>query len=279
MTAGIQQFSVQEMASGLNVDPGQLRYLGTGSFGETWQVSGPNGFLACKIIYKPGYSVTRLNREVTGLQRLNHPNIVRLIDVTEVELRGEKRPALHFEYIAGGDIEAVLAQGSPPTSSDVLATARALVSALVTMHAAAVVHRDIKPANVALRGGLWDQPVILDLGLARLLDGASYTEYPQLIGTPLYMAPEQLRGEPARKGVDLWAIGVLLYVLLTRRHPFIAPGETIDLSEAIQRLQSGPPPLPPSVPPPLASVVPRLLRPEAYQRGSAASTLRRLNET
>ena len=78
------------------------------------------------------------------------------------------------------------------------------------MHAADLLHRDLKPANVALRSGDYGQPVILDLGFAKLLDIESITKYPTLIGTTLYMAPEQLRGEE-RRGRAISGLSVKWY--------------------------------------------------------------------
>ena len=137
-------------------------------------------------------------------------------------------------------------------------------------------HRDIKPANIALRGGDWSRPVLLDLGLARSAGEATITAYPAQVGTPAYMAPEQLQGLPARQASDLFAAGVTVRELLGGRHPFYDPGPLLPPAEMIARIAKGPYPLPAGVPGHVAELLDRLTAERTADRGSARSSLKRL---
>jgi serine/threonine protein kinase len=256
-----------------------VSYLGTGSFGETWRVENSGAVTAQKFLHTPGYDVERLAREIEGLGRVNVPEVVHLYGVDDRLLPpGRTVPRLTFEFIDGPDLARWLADGNGPvTGATLKAMAVALLRGVAAMHAVEVVHRDIKPANIALRGGAPDSPVLLDLGLAKLLDVDSITRYPGMIGTFMYASPEQLSGLRARRSADMWALGVVLSEAATGKHPFFTLGERITLSEALARL-TAPPALPPDVPTELAALVNSFLHNEPYRRGSAAAALRKLGE-
>lgn len=249
-------------------------FLGRGSFGETWRIARADGPRAVKVVLDDQYPKRLLDREVRGLQRVRDDRVVALNSVEMLDLPVGKRPALVFEFVDGGDVAGRLQRGQWPTAQEVHAFTRGLLTGVAALHAVDTVHRDIKPENVALRAGAWDTPVLLDLGLAKLLSGESLTQYPALMGTFPFMAPEQVRQEPARKAADVWAVGVVAFTLLARTHPFYdGRNQAVLSADALQRLARGPRPLPGSVPEPLASVVPRLLSFEPHQRGSAARAL------
>lgn len=259
-----------------------VTWLGRGAFGETWRLSGgawAGSDVAAKVIYKDGYPEARLSRETEGLSRTNSPYVVRLVDRRTINLSRGPRPALVCEFVEGGDVASPIAAGRWPTHEQVHAFAIGVLSGLVALHATETVHRDIKPENIALRGGNWSAPVILDLGLTKQLDVDTFTRYPSLLGTLAFMAPEQVRGEEARKLADLWALGVVLHILLTRAHPFYDSfDQRVDLKEALTRVEHGAPPLPDDVALPLRSVTMRLLNPVAHERGSARRALAELTE-
>lgn len=152
-----------------------------------------------KIIWDGTYPQDRLRREVDGLRRVSSPYVVRLLDTRTVTLRGEHRPALVFEYIPGGDVVGRVSAGQLPSVTEAVEFLRGLLTGVGHMRAEQTVHRDIKPANIALRDGDWSRPVLLDLGLARGAGEATITAYPAHVGTPAYIAPEQLQGLPARQ--------------------------------------------------------------------------------
>ena len=254
-----------------------VRFLGAGASGESWAFERPGGSAVAKILLDPNPTSSEIMREVTPLTRVSSPNVVRLEGMQLLSLSGSQRPALIFEHITGGDIWAAMRAGAWPTPVEVAAFAAGALRGLVALHAREVVHRDVKPHNIALRDADWARPVLLDLGLGRLLDESTKTLYPQALGTAPFMAPEVVGGGPARKGSDLWSLGVVLHLLLTRRHPFYPdPAEVIDEDEAHDRMVAGAPPLPPTTPGPLAAVAARLLSARSFERGSAARALREL---
>ena len=158
------------------------------------------------------------------LARLNHPNFVQVHEVGTVELSsGTLQPYLVLEHVEGGSLKARMAEQPLPfqeAAHHVLILARAMESA----HAQGIIHRDLKPANVliATDGTL----KITDFGLAKELGtNASLTPTGLAVGTPCYMAPEQARGDAAiGPGTDVYALGAILYEMLTGRPPF--RGET-----------------------------------------------------
>lgn len=261
-----------------------VRHLGRGAFGETWRLSGgafaTDGPVAAKIIHQEGYPAARLERETDGLRRTSSPNVVRLLGRHTITLSVGPRPALLCEFIEGGDVSSAVSAGRWPSHTEAQDFAAGVLAGLAALHATDTVHRDIKPENIALRDGRWDQPVILDLGLTKQLDIDSFTRYPNLLGTLAFMAPEQIRGEEARKAADLWALGVVLRILLTWAHPFFGGWEArMDINDALRRVERGAPDLPLDVPEPLRSVAARLLMPIEHERGSARRALKELERT
>lgn len=160
----------------------------------------------------------RFTREARAAARLDHPNICPIYDVGQVD-------GIHYltmAYIEGQPLTSLLAGGPLPgrrAAEVVLTLARALEEA----HRAGIVHRDLKPSNILVssRRGL----VIMDFGLARGLRGdeSQITQSGQMLGTPGYMAPEQVRGDVAAMGpgCDIFSLGVILYELLAGRRPFV----------------------------------------------------------
>jgi serine/threonine-protein kinase len=162
----------------------------------------------------------RLLREARAASALDHPNIAVVFDVGEEAGHHYLAMALY----SGETLQARLARGPLPVD-EALRIARALLDGLAAAHAAGIVHRDVKPANVMLTsdGGLR----LLDFGLAKLAPGTPFDETATregaVLGTPAYMAPEQLRGEAVDARADLWAVGVVLYEMLTGDKPWRAP--------------------------------------------------------
>jgi serine/threonine protein kinase len=251
---------------------GPVTLLGCGAFGETWR----RDATAVKIILDGSYPQDRLHREVDGLRRVSSPHVVRLLGTQVVALGGEQRPALVFEYIEGGDVAGRISAGQLPSVAEAVEFLRGLLTGIGHMHAKQTVHRDIKPANIALRGGDWSRPVLLDLGLARGAGESTITAYPAQVGTPAYMAPEQLKGQPARQASDLFAAGVTVRELLGSRHPFYDPGPLPTPTDMIARIAKGPYPLPAGVPGHVADLLDRLTAERTADRGSASSSLKRL---
>jgi serine/threonine protein kinase len=125
-----------------------------------------------------------------------------------------------------------LAQGRPLPLDLVLGVVQQVAPALDAIHAAGLVHRDIKPANIMVEQPAWRRAVLLDLGIARAMDSATLTTSGMLIGTPGYLAPEQVDGTmPAGPATDVYQLGATVYALLTGHPPFA--GDTAQLLYAI----------------------------------------------
>jgi serine/threonine protein kinase len=246
-----------------------LEFLGRGTFGETYRAVRGDDEYCLKVIFFPDIPEHLWEREIAALSRVDHPNIVGFRTSGSVEIRGKNYPYLECDYIDGGTVKARVDEGKRPTDT---AETRRLLTGLLAgvgeIHDLGVLHRDIKPANTALRDGDWGQPVLLDFGLARVLDMSSHTEYPARIGTEMYMAPEQLRSEQARRRSDLFSLAVVVYESATGRHPFFEPGMSVQSLH--DRIQNAPPEDPrnlcDSIDDAAADVVLRLLSYRAYER-------------
>lgn len=208
----------------------------------------------------------RFLREAKAAASLDHPNIGTIYEVGEHE--GQRFIAM--AYYNGTTLAQLLA-GRPDRRlplAEAAAIAGQLASALAVAHAAGIVHRDLKPENVMV---LADGRVkLLDFGLARWVDAAGVTEEGMAVGTAAYMAPEQLKGLPISTAADLWALGMILYEMLTGRRAF--GGERQGMVHSI--LFENPLPLRKSnadVPLVLNTIVARCLAKEPRERLSAAA--------
>lgn len=167
------------------------------------------------------HAMRRFAREVNALVELKHPAIVRYVAHGQTELG---QPYLAMEWLDGEVLEDRLANG-PLSIAEAQALGRALGEALGVAHARSLVHRDVKPANIWLVGGDPGRPKLLDFGLARDATATlGLTAAGDLLGTPLYMAPEQASCELDIDGrVDVYALGAVLYRCLAGRPPLTAP--------------------------------------------------------
>ncbi|WP_291057834.1 serine/threonine-protein kinase [Herbiconiux sp.] len=254
-------------------------FLGIGSFGETWSIAGLEGVpdpSAAKILHEGSFNPRRLKRETDALERLDSAGIVDLYEVRVVTLGGIDRTVLICELIPGMDVEDKLAIDGRPNYAHVRKFAMGLLIAVRDMHDADTWHRDIKPANILLRDGRWKSPVLIDFGLSRAVTDATMTAYPQRVGTLRYMAPEALRGEPARKLADLWSCGVILYELIAGTHPFISSFVGLAPDDVVDEVVGDPRPLPGDVPDDLRELVLRLLSQSPHLRGSARRAIETL---
>jgi serine/threonine protein kinase len=207
--------------------------------GECWRIEQNGRVFACKVVTKNS-EPERFEREVTAMQRVQSPRVARILgrgDLTCAD-DGKDYPYLLSDFIEGGDVRVNLAAQGPPDDAQLRAFLAGVLEGVEAMHAVKVVHRDLKPENVILLNGDWAAPVIIDLGLSRLVDLSSVTVYPWAAGTWPYMAPEQLRGERAIDRTDLWAIAVMAGELAAGQHPFHR-GEQTPPADWHARLSAG----------------------------------------
>ncbi len=178
----------------------------------------------------------RFRNEAQAAGRLSHPGIVGVYEYGE----DDQVAYIAMEYVEGQSLARYLAGGLRFTDEDIPGLMSQLLEALDHAHAQSVWHRDIKPANVILsRGG---RLKIADFGIARI-DAEMLTQTQAMIGTPSYMAPEQFLGGKVDARVDIYAAGVLLYVLLTGQPPFTGPTESL-----MYRVVNEPAPAPSQLP-------------------------------
>ena len=214
----------------------------------------------------------RLLQEARAAAALNHPHICTVHEVGEAD--GQTYIAM--ELVDGQTLSERLKAGPLPVDQ-VVRYGRQLADALAHAHQRGVVHRDLKSANIMVRPD--GRVKVLDFGLAKRLsateltaavtrDVGSLTQPGTVMGTVAYMAPEQLRGEPAQTPSDIWALGVVLQEMTTGERPFV--GQTgFELSASI--LGQAPIPLPSDVERPLRTVIGRCLEKEPGQRYQVGS--------
>ena len=177
--------------------------------------------VAVKVL-NPGHGgtdiSTRFRREGRTAARLSHPNVVQVFDAGEDEFEGRKVSYIVMEYVSGGDLK-VLIDEKGPLPSDELAKLGAEVSAgLAHAHASGVIHRDIKPHNILIDA--YGRPKLTDFGIARALDATQATQTGSYLGTALYSAPEQLRGEKVTPKSDIYSLGMTFYQAAVGQAPF-----------------------------------------------------------
>jgi WD40 repeat protein len=196
------------------------------------------------VLGEPGMR-ERFLREARSAARLQHPNIVTVYEFGEVE----GVPFIAMEFLEGDTLPAAIEGKRLPDLASKLGVITQLCAGLGFAHRHGVIHRDVKPSNIhVLPSGIVK---IVDFGIAWIEGGTTTTRTGEVLGTPAYMAPEQFSGQAIDYRVDIWAVGVILYELLTGRKPFDAK----TIGALIYQIVHAPPapidprlhPLPPSV--------------------------------
>ena len=226
-----------------------LELLGAGGMGEVYRARRVSGdyeqVVAVKLLATPlGDFIERFERERQLLAQLEHPNIARLLDGGTTE---QNIPYLVMEFVDGLPIDRYCDHhGLAP--EDRIALVMQIVRAITFAHSRLVLHRDIKPANVLVDCN--GQARLVDFGIGTLLDDKGQAEATRSgIMTPTAAAPEQLRGERTTAATDVFQLGLLIYRLLTGRHPFERPQDVGETSLARHLLELDPLPLSRADPP------------------------------
>jgi serine/threonine protein kinase len=249
LPAAAKSMSSRSTAPLFSLEPGQQlgerfvieRALGTGGMGAVYLARDQrlNERVALKIMHglallDPG-SGDRLRREASAARRISHANVVKIFDVSD----DQGHLFLSMEYVDGQSLKDLIRRHGTLPIERVRAYVKEICEGLAAAHAEGVIHRDLKPANVIVTS---DQRVkIIDFGLARIADLEGMTATGMLLGTPEYMAPEQIKGGNVDPRTDLYALGALTYHALTGRPPFT--GET---PIAVSLAQMTEQPIPPS---------------------------------
>jgi WD40 repeat protein/serine/threonine protein kinase len=178
-------------------------------------------YVAIKVLGAPyannSIAYKRFCREARAAAAVRHENVVAIHAVDEAN----GLPYLVMEYVPGVSLEEHLERNGPLELEDILRIGAQVANGLAAAHAQGLIHRDIKPANILLETGV-DRVKLTDFGLARAGDDARLTQSGTVAGTPLYMAPEQARGEPLDHRADLFSLGSVLYAMCTGVTPFEA---------------------------------------------------------
>jgi eukaryotic-like serine/threonine-protein kinase len=232
-----------------------------------------NRTVALKMILAGAHAsradLARFRTEAEAVARLQHPNIVQIYEVGDTG----GHPFLSLEFVAGGTLAQKLT-GNPQSPRYAAELVTILARAIHYAHQQGILHRDLKPANVLL--ALDGTPKITDFGLAKVLDhGDGQTESGAICGTPSYMAPEQAAGRTGGTGpaVDIYALGAILYELLTGQPPFRAETLLKTLSQVVGRDAIAPDRLQPSVPHDLATICMKCLQKDPRRRYRTAAGL------
>src|SRR5579859_771651 len=246
--------------------------LGQGGFGETYRAlntsTGQTVVLKVPLVAIMGdlSAYNRYRREIEIGQCLDHPGLQRLLPDARVDF-------MVLEYVDGESLRGYLRAHAPLPVDEVLTITRQLAETLQYVHDQGVIHRDLKPENILI--STEGQVKLADFGIALRLASRrlTFNHLSNAVGTPDYMAPEQVRGERGDQRTDVYALGVVLYELLTGRVPYPAD----DVLEAMTRKVQTEPPLVrrtrPDVPPQLEAVVYRALRRRPGQRYATMAEL------
>src|SRR5262245_39831112 len=182
--------------------------------------------------------IERFYREARLAQTIHHPYVCQVYEVGEID----GRHYLTMEFIDGTPLNRLVGPKKRWPPSRAAKLVRRLALALKELHAKGVIHRDLKPHNIMVQGS--GEPKLMDFGLARSLGGnlTSLTSTGEMVGTPGYIAPEQMAGDAKALGpwTDVYSLGVILYEVLTGSRPF----EAQLVAALYHQIQSGPPPSP-----------------------------------
>src|SRR5215472_7695376 len=210
-----------------------------------------------------GELLRRFQNEARAAGLLNHPNIVTIYDA------GEQDGMFYIamEFIEGTTLQGLLAEKHLLASEEAVQVAREIAKGLDYAHSNGIVHRDVKPANIMItaQGAV----KIMDFGIAKA--GGSMTSTGQVLGTPNYMSPEQVKGRPLDGRSDLFSLGVLLYEMLTGEKPFIGQNVTTIIYKIVNESPIGPRDLDVTVHAGLSNIVIKLLAKspdDRYQSGA-----------
>jgi serine/threonine protein kinase len=249
--------------------------LGRGGMGVVYKAVqvGLKRVVAIKVIlagrFAAGDALVRFRTEGQTLARLQHPGIVQVHDIGQQD----DRPYLILEYVEGGSLAGRL-NGTPWEPRAAAALVATLARTMQAVHEQGIVHRDLKPANVLLTAA--GEPKITDFGLAKQLEaGRGLTASGAVLGTPNYMAPEQAGGRKGAIGshTDVYALGAVLYELITGRPPFQAETALDTVLQVVSEEPEAPRRRCPQLPRDLETICLKSLQKDPSQRYASAREL------
>jgi serine/threonine protein kinase len=200
--------------------------LGAGGMGRVYLASTPGGRLVAVKVVRWEYNEDaefreRFRREVAAAQRVHGLYTAQVVDADPDAVP----PWLATAYVAGPSLQQAVAEAGPLPEPTVFLLIAGVAEALQAIHAAGVIHRDLKPANVILSP---DGPRVIDFGIAQALEGPGVTDR-GFIGSPQFMAPEQIRSQPGSFAMDTFSLGSLAAYAALGRPPFRSPNSQVVL--------------------------------------------------
>jgi eukaryotic-like serine/threonine-protein kinase len=264
--------------------------LGHGGMAEVWKALDTQlrRYVAIKLLHAnlqadPDF-VTRFEREAQAVASLRHPNIVQIHDfqVSEPPESDSSTPYMVMAYIEGQTLATYIAntsaRGKIPSPGEIVNLFTSISLAVDYAHQRGMIHRDIKPANIlldrhnAVRNPM-GEPLLTDFGLVKLLGVSAGTITAAQLGTPVYTSPEQARGYPGNERSDLYALGVILYEMVTGARPFRGDTPLAILSQHLEATPTSPVLLNPNIPPALTMVIMTALAKDPNARFARATTM------
>jgi formylglycine-generating enzyme required for sulfatase activity len=254
-----------------------LELIGRGGFGIVLKAFDENlhRVVAIKVLGRElaasGTARKRFVREAQAAAAVKNDHVVAIYNV-EVE---HQPPYLVMEMIDGISLQDRLDRDGPLELKEILRIGMQMAEGLAAAHKQGLIHRDIKPANILLENGV-QRVKITDFGLARAVDDASVTQSGVIAGTPLYMAPEQARGDRLDHRADLFSLGSVLYTMCTGRPPFRASGTMAVLKRVCEETPQPVHELNPDIPVWLSKIIARLQAKKPEERYPSAKEVAEL---
>jgi eukaryotic-like serine/threonine-protein kinase len=266
-----------------------LTRLGQGGMAEVWKAFDPQlqrmvaiKFMHANLRSDPDF-VSRFVREGQAIAKLHHPNIVQVYDF-QVSSPEDENPMAYMvmDYIEGQTLADYLLHtsyaGDIPPADEIVRLFTSLGLAIDYAHQHRIIHRDIKPANILLDvhntiHNSMGEPILTDFGIVKMLGAAAITSTGISMGTPLYISPEQVHGQPGNEKSDIYALGVILYEMCTGTPPYRGDNPYVILAQRV----TGPPDPPsqrnPQISPEVDEVILRCLAMDPEKRFHSASML------
>src|SRR5438874_4621116 len=264
--------------------------LGRGGMAEVWKALDTQlqRYVAIKLLHTdlradPNF-MTRFVREAQAIASLRHPNIVQIHDFQASTDELDNTAYMVMNYIEGPTLAEYIRDtsriGMFPPLADIVHVFASISSAIDYAHRRGMIHRDIKPTNIMLDrrhspGQQMGKPILMDFGIVKLLGTSAntLTGTGSLIGTPLYMSPEQAQGHPGNERSDIYSLGVILYEICTGVRPFQGDNPSVIMLQHISAIPTHPGIINPNIRPALATVILRSLAKDPAARFPTASSM------
>ena len=264
--------------------------LGSGGMAEVWKSLDTQlkRYVAIKLLRADLQAdpsvVTRFRQEAELIASLHHPNIVQIHDFNVSQSPDSNDTVLYMvmDYVEGQTladfIRSTSRKGQIPSPATIVQLLTPISQAIDYAHKKGMIHRDIKPANILLdkrhtSHNPMGEPILSDFGIAKLLGSTSNTQSGSWMGTPLYIAPEQVMGFPATERSDIYSLGVILYEICTGVQPFSGGSPNEIMMQHVNMEPTAPSLINPSIPPALTAVILRALAKEPKARFASAPTM------